>query len=409
MYRSLLMRFIAIIIATCLFIFIEYKFEIIDYLRFPNAAKTFEVNSASDFIAYSPDGKMFAVAGGKQIRAKISFNTNVNGYTQVQVRRSQDGSLIKSLDFFSAQSLAFSPDSSMIAAGNRQGKLSVWQISDGELVHSVEREIKFFSIVKSLAFTPTGNNLVEFTLSKNRLDYTIKIWNLNDKTSRQISVDYLYGALSPDGKTIALVRRDKTINLYRFNDLTFIKKLDVVRPPSSDLKFSPDSKKIAFFSSLPLELNKPHTRSTYIYSIEDGSLLNTFYYLPIFFMTKENPKDIAISPDGRYLAVSYRRSAPSSFFVGAPRPSKARFYGRIRVWRIEDGKQLQTLRGHKYRTDNVVFMPDSQLLTSTGADGKVRIWKMPPRNYSRFWIFGGICFAALVYWQRTSLINWISR
>ena len=76
---------------------------------------------------------------------------------------------------------------------------------------------------------------------------------------------------------------------------------------------------------------------------------------------------------------------------------------------MEDGKQLQTLRGHRKGSSSLVFSPDSKFLASTGGDGKVRFWKMPPRNYSRFWIFGGICFAALVYWQRTSLINWISR
>ena len=409
MLRTLFVKFILIFVTTCLLIFVEYKFEVIDYLRFVNSVKTFEVNSASDSIAYSPDGKMFAVAGGKRISAKIRFNTYTQGYTKVEVRRSQDASLIKSWDFFSAQSLAFSLDSSMIAAGNNQGKLSVWQISDGELVHSVEREIKYFSIVESLTFTPTGNNLVEFTLSNNRLDYTIKIWNLTDKTSRQLFVDYIYGTLSPDGKIIALVSRNKTVDLYRFDDLTLIQKLDVAWQPSSALKFSPDSKKIAFIARSPPNPTKPFSRSIYLYSIEDGSLLNIFNYLPIFSRKQESPVDIAISPDGRYLAVPYRRSAPSSLFVGAPRASKARFYGRIRVWRIEDGKQLQTLRGHKYRTDNVVFVPDGKFLTSTGADGKVRFWKMPPRNYSRFWIFGGICFAALVYWQRTSLINWISR
>ena len=142
----------------------------------------------------------------------------------------------------------------------------------------------------------------------------------------------------------------------------------------------------------------------YLHNVENGSLSNIFYH-----PTKESLEDFAISPDGRYLAVSYSRSATSDFFVGAPRWSDARYYGRIRVWRIEDGKQLATFRGHKRRTTSIVFSPDSKFLASTGGDGKVRFWKMPPRNYSRFWIFGGICFAALVYWQRTSLINWISR
>ena len=57
MLRTLLIRFIAIIIVTFLLIFIEYKFEVIDYLRFVNSAKSIEGFS----IAYSSDGEIIAV------------------------------------------------------------------------------------------------------------------------------------------------------------------------------------------------------------------------------------------------------------------------------------------------------------------------------------------------------------
>ena len=94
--------------------------------------------------------------------------------------------------------------------------------------------------------------------------------------------------------------------------------------------------------------------------------------------------------------------------MGAPRGSDARFYGRIRVWNIEDGKQLQTLRGHKRTTGSIAFNPDSQFLTSTGADGKVRQWKMPPRNYGWLWLLSAGGLAILIYWQRADLINSIN-
>ena len=69
--------------------------------------------------------------------------------------------------------------------------------------------------------------------------------------------------------------------------------------------------------------------------------------------------------------------------------------------------QLSTFRGHKRRTYGIIFSPDSKFLVSTGADGKVRFWRMPPRNYSWLWLLGAAGLAVLIYWQRTSSISWI--
>ncbi|MEL6441909.1 MAG: hypothetical protein AAFQ80_21995 [Cyanobacteria bacterium J06621_8] len=103
MIKALLLRFTTTIIATSLLIFIEVKFEAIDYLRFVNSTKTLEIDSGSNVIAYSPNGEMFAIAGGERIRAKIRPNSDVQGYSQVEVRRVTDGTLVKSWDYFSAK------------------------------------------------------------------------------------------------------------------------------------------------------------------------------------------------------------------------------------------------------------------------------------------------------------------
>ncbi|MGV2827949.1 WD40 repeat domain-containing protein [Myxosarcina sp. GI1(2024)] len=99
----------------------------------------------------------------------------------------------------------------------------------------------------------------------------------------------------------------------------------------------------------------------------------------------------------------------SSFFVGAPRFSfKPKSYDRIRIWRIEDGKQLQTLRGHKSSIHSMTFSPDSKFLVSIGGDGKIRFWRMPPRNYFWLWFLGVFSIATLIYWQGNNLISWLN-
>ena len=84
-------------------------------------------------------------------------------------------------------------------------------------------------------------------------------------------------------------------------------------------------------------------------------------------------------------------------------------HGRIRLWDMKDGKQLQTLRGHRKGSSSLVFSPDGDFLASTGQDNTIRYWKMPPHNYGWLWLLGISSLTALGYWQRNSFMNWISR
>ena len=391
-------KFLVIVVAICLLIFIEYKFELIDYLRFVNSTKTLEVSS----IAYSSDGEMIAVVKKIASSKTREYRNSPRKNFQIEIQRVADNSLITSFDTLVAGNLTFSPDKSMIAAGSYDGKVYVWRVSDGELLHFFDYKINVNSSrMRFLSFTQDGQNIVTFTFGSSS---KINMWNLASETNRPIAVEFISADLSSDAKTLVIASKNKAIDLYRLDDLSFVKQIKVNRKVFS-LLFNSEAKKVAFISrSPPAPPENRYGRNIYVYNLEDSSLSNIFYH-----PTKELLENFAISPDGRYLTATYRRSVPSDFFVGVPRGSDARFYGRIRVWRIEDGKQLATFRGHKRQTYGITFSPDGKFLVSTGADGKIRFWKMPPRNYSRFWIFGGICFAAFVYWQKTSLINWISR
>ena len=401
MYRSSLIRFIAIIIVTFLLIFIEYKFEVIDYLRFVNSVKTVKGSS----IAYSSNGEMMAIAGNFT-PSKTSENKKSAKKVQIEIRRVEDNSVITSIDSSTTGNLTFSPDNSMIAAGSEGGKVYVWRVSDGEMLHSFDHEINVKSSRMSfLSFTQDGQNIVTFisgvvSLSPNQ----VSVWNLASGTNRTYFKEFISADLSSDGEIVALGNRDnRTLDLYRLKDLALVKQVEVGRKPYSPLKFNYDGKQFAFIGhSPPAPPENRYGYNIYLHSVEDGSLSNIFYHL-----TKESLKNFALSPDGRYLAAFYRRSVSSDFFIGAPRWSDARFYGRIRVWRIADGKQLATFRGHKRQTNSIVFSPDSRFLASTGWDGKVRFWRMPPRNYSWLWLLSAAGLAAILYWRRTELASWI--
>jgi len=71
--------------------------------------------------------------------------------------------------------------------------------------------------------------------------------------------------------------------------------------------------------------------------------------------------DVVFSRDGRRLATS---SADQT----------------AKVWDLDTGKELFTLRGHARPVGRVAFNPDGTRLASGSTDGIVRIWDVRPRD-----------------------------
>ena len=47
----------------------------------------------------------------------------------------------------------------------------------------------------------------------------------------------------------------------------------------------------------------------------------------------------------------------------------------IKIWNLENGAQIQELRGHNNIITSVIFHPDGKLLVSSSRDQTIKIWK----------------------------------
>ncbi len=66
---------------------------------------------------------------------------------------------------------------------------------------------------------------------------------------------------------------------------------------------------------------------------------------------------IAFSPDGKYMASGSEDN-------------------NIKIWSIEQQRELVTLRGHNETVYSVSFSPDGKYLASASDDGMIKLWNI---------------------------------
>jgi len=71
--------------------------------------------------------------------------------------------------------------------------------------------------------------------------------------------------------------------------------------------------------------------------------------------TRDYVRSVAISPDGRLVASGF-------------------LYEGIKVWEVDSGAPLRSLRGHTASVNSIAFSPDSQMLVSGSRDRTIKLW-----------------------------------
>ena len=138
-------------------------------------------------------------------------------------------------------SVAFSSDRKTLASGNAGNTIRLWDIATGEKLKTL---IGHTNWVFSVAFSPDGQ-----TLASGSWDHTIRLWDT--ATGQQMKV--LTGhtltvwsvAFSPDGLTLASGSQDKTIRLWNIATGAHIATLTGHTAPVKSVAFSSDGVTLA--------------------------------------------------------------------------------------------------------------------------------------------------------------------
>jgi WD40 repeat protein len=231
-------------------------------------------------------------------------------------------------------SIAFSPNGKVLAIGDTNGEIRLWQVKNTKQMLSLKEHESW---VWSVSFSPDGQ-----TLASSSQDRTIKLWDIRTGQCLRTlqggdvirSVEF-----SPDGQTL-VSSGDTTVRLWDVPTGECLKTLQGHDRLVLAVSFHPDGRTLA--SGCP-------DHSVRLWDAHTGQCLKTLngHTGWVWF--------VRFSPDGRTLASGSDDRT-------------------VKLWDVSTGECLRTLQGHHYGVKCVSFNPDSQLLASGSDDRTVRLW-----------------------------------
>ena len=276
-------------------------------------------------IALSPDGQTLVSA---------SFGT-------IRIWNVRTGRLVRTLNPVhsrkSVNTLAVSPDSSILASGGDDNNVILWDLKTGRRMRTIPAHK---GGINAIAFSSDGQNLASGSDDK-----TVRLWNIRTGSRLLTLGGHTEGvnaiALSRDGQTLASGSQDKTVRLWNLNTGEVRRIITGHGGAVNAVAFSPNGQVVASASS---------DNTIRLSNVQDGKRTRTFKGHSSWVRT------IAFSPDNR------------SLISGG---------GDIIVWDLKTGKERTTLSGHAQFVNSVAIARDSKTFVSGSPDRTIKVWRMP--------------------------------
>jgi WD40 repeat protein len=335
-----------------------------------------------NYLLFSPDGKLLAgsarpldspvsiweTATGRLLRT-LSMDREVKEINRDQITDMNAPSLAR--DFRSnLRSVAFSPDSKLMASGTWWGEINLWDIATGDVLKTLGRHRK---TVNCVAFSPDGK-----LLASGSSDQTIKIWDLaTGRCLRTLNNLEVIKKRIPD--------------IYNRYNKRILPSIGVV----SFLAFSPDGNFLASGGGIG---------SLVTWQVKTGGIFSAMgfggFSPDSFFSFSRDGKSLIFSswsPDTIYITNIRTRANPVPYFeYQTPSDYSVRISfnlspdlrnaatispdaEKVNFWDLKRKTVLHTfISQNKYETlITLALSPDGKWLAVARSDNKIELWPIP--------------------------------
>ena len=336
-------------------------------------------------IAFSPDGRRFAVATSMGVWL---YDAETFDDLALLTGHKEEVTVV-----------AFSPDGTKLASGSGfhfPGILKLWDVKTGQNINTFQVER---GSTDSISFSPDGKILA----------WADRLWDVDTGQQLDIPLDNRLFEIvfSPDGKILAgtgisTVERTRVgvIKFYEVETGRLITTLTATQPTT---KWSESSKRVSSIAFSPdgrlLASGSADDGTIKLWDVETGQNIATFIEKP---EPNSSMLCVAFSPDGTKLAVGsvegikllevptgkhiYTRQHidvgelefPLNVFSVAFSPDGTKLasasWDGVKLWEVETGQNITTLQGHTRVVSSVAFSPDGLTFASDSVGG-VQVWE----------------------------------
>jgi WD40 repeat protein len=364
-------------------------------------------------IAYSPDGKMIASGGEKNVKLwdartgrllatleghwdgvrTVAFSPDgktIASGSQATIRlwEATTGSLRAEWQTLpgNLSSLAFSPDGRTLAVGNgnfdKGNPVELWDVASGR---QRAKLLGHASNVYSAAYSPDGRVIVSGSDDK-----TVKLWDA--VSGRLLSTIGHSGrvyavAFSPDGKTFASGGEDKIVRLWEASSGRLLLSLRAHSDSIYSLAFNRNGKFLGSGgadrtirlwepdSGRLLETLVPRAGRPLAFS-PDGRMLASGATDGTVFQWELRTKKLLTVPNGEYDRVANLTFSPDGKTVAWVREGSVeeRWRSRVTLWRVGHGLPPVSLASSSQNILAIAFSPDGKTLAAAATDKSLEFW-----------------------------------
>jgi WD40 repeat protein/tRNA A-37 threonylcarbamoyl transferase component Bud32 len=278
----------------------------------------------------------------------------------------------------SVTSVAFDADSTKLAVGTGDNRVTIWDLVNGRQVRKLQGHT---AAVNGVAFSPDG-----WRLASASADQTVKVWDAT-LDLEMVSLNTGDGtaayqvALQPGGHQLAVCSRDQTIRIWDTALGQVVRTLYGHADTIVGVAYSPDGNWLASASE---------DRTVRLWDASTGKQQARLAG------HTDSVNKVVISPTGDRLATCSKDNTVLIWDVASRRPihtlrhegpvwavafspdgsrvASASLDKTVRLWDTASGQEILTLRKHTAGVWGVAFSPDGLTLASTGDDRTVRVW-----------------------------------